>query len=52
MLGELSGVEKIYLVTGYTDMRKYIDGPSAIINKTYDLNPYSNSLFLFWWEAL
>ena len=47
MLGELSGVAKIYLVTGYTDMRKSIDGLSAIINKTYDLNPYSNSLFLF-----
>ena len=47
MLGELSGVAKIYLVTGYTDMRKSIDGLMGIIRDTYRLDPYSNALYLF-----
>lgn len=47
MLGELSGVAKIYLVTRYTDMRKSIDGLMGIIQNTYRLDPYSNALFLF-----
>ena len=47
MLGELSGVAKIYLVTGFTDMRKSIDGLMTIIKSTYSLDPYSNALFLF-----
>lgn len=47
MLGELSGVAKIYLVSGYIDMRRSIDGLMAIIRDTYELDPYSNSLFLF-----
>ena len=28
MLGDISGLEKIYIVCGYTDMRKSIDGLS------------------------
>lgn len=47
MLGDLSGVAKIYLITGHTDMRKSIDGLMAIIHSTYAMDPYSNSLFLF-----
>ena len=47
MLGDLSGVAKFYLVTGHTDMRKSIDGLMAIIRDTYEMDPYSNSLFLF-----
>ena len=47
MLGDISGVSKIYLVTGYTDMRKSINGLMGIIRDTYKMDPYSNSLFLF-----
>ena len=47
LLGELSGVAKFFLVTGYTDMRKSIDGLMEIVRDTYELDPYSNSLFLF-----
>lgn len=47
MLGELSGVAKIYLVTGYTDMRKSIDGLMGIVRDNYALDPFSNALFLF-----
>ena len=47
MLGELSGVAKIYLVTGRTDMRKSIDGLMGIIKNTYNMDPFSNALYLF-----
>lgn len=47
MLGDVSRVTNIYLVTGFTDMRKSIDGLFAVVKDTYGLDPYSNSLFLF-----
>ena len=47
MLGDLSRVEKIYIRTGYTDMRKQLDGLIDIIQYSFRLDPYSNSLFLF-----
>ena len=47
MLGDLSGVSKIYLVTGRTDMRKSFDGLMAIIRDKYELDPYANALYLF-----
>ncbi len=47
MLGDISGVKKVYLITGYVDMRKSIDGLMAIIRDTFEMDPYSNSLFLF-----
>lgn len=47
MLGDISGVNHIYLITGFTDMRKSIDGLMAIIQDSAKLDPYSNSLFLF-----
>ena len=39
--------DRFFLVTGYTDMRKSIDGLMATVRDTYELDPYSNSLFLF-----
>ena len=47
MLGELSGVAKIYVVCGHTDMRRSIDGLMGIIGHTYNMDPYANALFLF-----
>ncbi len=47
MLGDLSRVSKIYLVTGRTDMRKSIDGLMAIIRDTYEMDPFANALYLF-----
>ena len=47
MIGDISKAEKIYIATGYTDMRKSIDGLSAIVQKNFKLNPFENSLFLF-----
>lgn len=47
MSGEISGVAKICLVTGFIDMRKSIDGLMGIIQNTYRLDHCSNALFLF-----
>lgn len=47
MLGDISKAEKIYIATRYTDMRKSIDGLSAIAQQNFKLNPFQNSLFLF-----
>ena len=47
MLGDISSANKIYLVTGNTDMRKSIDGLMAIVRDAYNLDPYSNAVFLF-----
>ena len=47
MLGDLSGVNKIYLVVGYTDMRKSIDGLMSIVKDTFALDPFANALYLF-----
>lgn len=47
MLGDISKAGKIYVVTGFTDMRKSIDGLMSIASHTYNLDPYSNALFLF-----
>ncbi|MGL4735811.1 MAG: IS66 family insertion sequence element accessory protein TnpB [Cellulosilyticaceae bacterium] len=47
MLGDLSRVQKIYIITGQTDMRKSIDGLMAIIRDTYEMDPFMNAVFLF-----
>lgn len=47
MLGDISKAEKVYLATGYTDMRKSIDGLAALVQQNFHLDPFSNSLFLF-----
>ena len=47
MLGDISGLEKIYIVCGYTDMRKSIDGLCAVIEDQLKMDPSSSALFLF-----
>ena len=47
MSGDISGLEKIYIVCGYTDMRKSIDGLCAIIEDQLKMDPSSSALFLF-----
>ncbi len=47
MLGDLSGVQKVYIVCGRTDMRKSIDGLMAIVRDTYKLDPFANAVYLF-----
>lgn len=47
MIGDISHAEHIYIACGYTDMRKAIDGLAAYVTKSFQLDPFSNSIFLF-----
>jgi transposase len=47
MLTEIAEQTTVYVVTGYTDMRKGIDGLAEIICGNLTLDPYCKSLFLF-----
>lgn len=47
MLGDISGISKIYCITGATDMRRSIDRLMAIIRDTYQMDPYAHALYLF-----
>ena len=47
MLADISRVDAIYLVTGFTDMRKSIDGLCAIIETELKMNSDNNCLYLF-----
>lgn len=47
MLGDISKAEHVYIATGYTDMRKQIDGLAALVQQNFKLDPFTNSLFLF-----
>ena len=37
----------VYLVTGYTDLRRSIDGLATIVQAQLELDPFSSALFLF-----
>lgn len=47
MFLDFTKVEKIFLVTGKTDLRKGIDGLARIIQQDYALDVYEDALFLF-----
>lgn len=48
MLNDAYGFSKIIIATGYTDLRRGIDGLATMIRYKYKLDPYEkNVLFLF-----
>ena len=48
MLNDGKAFKKIYLATGYTDLRRGIEGLAGIIRFQFELDPYDrNTLFLF-----
>lgn len=47
MLSDFTGADRVYLAVGYTDLRKGIDGLASLIQQQFDLNPFTNTLFLF-----
>ena len=47
MLGDISGVTNIYIITGYTDMRKSIDGLCAIVMDQMKEESDGCSVYLF-----
>ena len=47
MLNDLPCETQVYLVTGYTDLRRSIDGLAAIVQGQLRLDPFCKGLFLF-----
>ena len=47
MLSDFTGAEKVYIAGGYTDLRKGIDGLAALVQSQFQLDPFTNTLFLF-----
>lgn len=47
MLSDLTDNVPVYLVTGYTDLRRSIDGLAMIVQAQLRLDPFSKALFLF-----
>ena len=39
--------DHVFIACGYTDMRRFIDGLSALVQQNMHLDPYASSLFLF-----
>ena len=47
MLGDIRQARNIYIVCGYTDMRKGLNSLVPFIQQNFKIDPYSSSLFLF-----
>jgi transposase len=43
----LESVEQVYLAPGATDLRKSIDGLSALVSAVFELDPFSDRWFVF-----
>lgn len=42
-----SHIERVYLATGSTDLRKSIDGLAVLVKEGFELDPFSPCLFVF-----
>ena len=47
MLTNFTGADRIYIACGYTDLRRGIDGLASMVQQQFDLDPFTNTLFLF-----
>ena len=47
MLNDFTGADKVYIACGYTDLRKGIDGLARLVQQQFELDPFTNTLFLF-----
>ena len=47
MLSDFKGADKVYIACGFTDLRRGIDGLAGIVKEQFNLDPFSNTLFLF-----
>ena len=47
MLGDIRQAQKVYIVCGYTDMRKGLNSLVPFVQQNFGIDPYSSSLFLF-----
>ena len=47
MLLDLNKVPEVYIICGYTDLRKSIDGFASIIQDSFNISPMTDAIFLF-----
>ncbi len=47
MIGDITAADEIFIVCGYTDMRKSIDGLCAIVEDKLHMDPRRSAIFLF-----
>ena len=47
MLSDFTAADHVYIACGYTDLRRGIDGLASIVQAQFQLDPFSNTLFLF-----
>ena len=47
MLTDFNGADRVYIACGYTDLRRGIDGLAVLVQQQFNLDPFTNTLFLF-----
>ncbi|MBR4256565.1 MAG: IS66 family insertion sequence element accessory protein TnpB [Clostridia bacterium] len=47
MLKEIASQSDVYIVTGYSDLRKGIDGLTAAVKGSLNMDPFNPALYLF-----
>lgn len=47
ILNDSTGTDQVYIAYGYTDLRHGIDDPAAMVQQQFNLDPFTNTLFLF-----
>lgn len=47
MLKDFTPAERVFPAVEYTDLRKGIDGFAALMQQKFELDPFTNTLFLF-----
>lgn len=47
MLNDYNGAARIYIACGYTNQRRGIDGLAGMVKAGFNLDPFSDSIFLF-----
>ena len=47
MLSDFLYPERVFVACGYTDLRRGIDGLAGIVQERFQLDPFTDSLFLF-----
>ena len=47
MLEDAAGIRRVVIACGYVDLRKGIDGLATMVQQQFELDPFSNTLFLF-----
>lgn len=47
MLNDATGFDKIFIATGYTDLRRGIDGLASTIKYQFELDPFQKNILFF-----